>query len=442
MTPRRVPPETGGAEPHAAELLGLDTRPHWRRPAGQALIGLVLVTLAGLLSRLWGDAAPTSAGADTFSRSAVGHAALLALLERAEKAPVVARRTPERLTGPTVPLLVLDPPLGAFEPSSASLEGRPRGVIDVVEAALEQGPVVIALPKWVATPGPRGLVREVTPLTNDDLDAATRWLGVELHSTACTAASGTGLGNRARFSVDLPHPRAMAQHSADGALGPLAPLVVCEGGEMLVASLDVGAPFPLIVISDPDLLNNHGLRRADHAALVLAVLDHLNADAIVIDETLHGYARPSGFWQRVQELPLALVPLHLAAVAAVLVWAGARRFGPVRPLPPRTARGSVALIERTAALLAATHRGPGLLAAYLRLATERAAAAWSTRAPALGTGAADAEERAAFDQLTERRAQGRLEALHESVKNGVPEQDVLRVAQNIHAWKESLTHDR
>lgn len=120
------------------------------------------------------------------------------------------------------------------------------------------------------------------------------------------------------------------------------------------------------ILSDPDILSNHGLGSGDNAVLTMRLLDAVRPPAgpIVFDETIHGYWRPPNLWRSMFELPY-VVPVILAAVAAMMLgWAAMRRFG--APLPPRPpfASGKAVLIDNTASLLRFGGHGSEILVRY------------------------------------------------------------------------------
>src|SRR5207245_1471038 len=121
----------------------------------------------------------------------------------------------------------------------------------------------------------------------------------------------------------------------------------CDEG-LLVAL----TPSGVLVVADPDLVNTAGLGRGSNAAIARHLfVDVLGAKGLVVDETLHGFSHAPSIWGELFDFPLALVTLHLAAVAALAVWAALGRFGKAQKVPPRVAPGKRALIENTAALL-------------------------------------------------------------------------------------------
>lgn len=133
------------------------------------------------------------------------------------------------------------------------------------------------------------------------------------------------------------------------------------------------------VLSDPDLLNNHGLRLGDNPAIARALLGRLAAGRPVIvdystlpwsvEERERGAGEPARSWSdlgRFLEPPLAWLWAGLAALAALLVWRAAMRFGPaLRPFDDELRAAREVGIAAKARLLRLTGRDDALLRAHV-----------------------------------------------------------------------------
>jgi hypothetical protein len=110
----------------------------------------------------------------------------------------------------------------------------------------------------------------------------------------------------------------------------------------------------VLVLSDPDVIANHGLAREGNAALAVALIERLRrADGtVVFDETIHGYAAAT-------ENPFALLfrfPFVIATVqgligVALLLWATLARFGAPQSVPPPLSAGRAGLLQNMAKLI-------------------------------------------------------------------------------------------
>ena len=150
------------------------------------------------------------------------------------------------------------------------------------------------------------------------------------------------------------------------------PLITDGHGHTVLARLQGRNVY---VLSDPDLLNNMGMRREEQAASALALLDWLNsneANGILFDVTLNGLKHTRS------PLKLAFEPPFLAMTLAILValllagWQATHRFGAPRRLPRAIPFGKAALIDNTAALIRKAGRWRILGPRYAELARERA----------------------------------------------------------------------
>lgn len=297
----------------------------------------VLSFLAGVVFSIFGPAAPNrdSFEADTFSRSALGHSGLLALLRALDVPVVVSRsRTAEKAGEDTV-LVILEP---AVDRETAS------DLREMVRAA--RGGVVLVLPKWS---GERDLL-------NPAWVRGARWLGAEaavdvldaLYVDVSAALAAPGPWLRAERAATLPDPSLPRPQLVTGpALDPL--LSTAEG---VLAAFVSFEGRDVLVISDPDLLNNAGLHQGQNGPLVVGLLA-LFADrgSVIIDETLHGYTAPPSVFRHLFEFPLVLALAQALLVVALLLWAGMRRFGAPTPAPVGLGRGRAVLLENTATLL-------------------------------------------------------------------------------------------
>ncbi|MES2436001.1 MAG: hypothetical protein V4586_19480 [Pseudomonadota bacterium] len=120
---------------------------------------------------------------------------------------------------------------------------------------------------------------------------------------------------------------------------------LAEGALLIHCDAVVGRPA-MSVLSDPDLLNNHGITLARNADFVVAALRGLQAPgekrpiyldtttedllAPEADEEAQPYQRDTQDMLRFFAWPLSLFWLAGAAVFLVAIWRGAMRFGPVQ----------------------------------------------------------------------------------------------------------------
>ena len=490
-------PVAGSQEPAAGEgeAEGGFSR---RAVAWMATVAGVSLLAAVLVSALGADlGTPSTARPTTFSEGALGHRALFELLA-AEGLGVVTRQSRAAMgIGPRCPLVLAEP-----EPDADARRGAgvrrpvPGGADDPYErdALARQAAVVLVLPKWRGEPDPRhpGWVStvELLPVTEvlgrvertlgampaqglrlerlaaggGDAGLACRLAGADGGDAAGAggARDGTDAGAAGDDgdTVDSGNPAAGGPWTPSVELAPaqliapnegLRPVVACRGGWLAALRPASGAAPAMLLIADPDLLNNQGLGRADHAALAVRLLAvELHARGVVFDETIHGYRRAAGLLAEALRLPLLPATLHGLLVAALVLWAGAGRFGKPLPPPRPLAPGKAVLIDNTAELLARGGHVEESLAQYHRYTLQAVAAhlllppdlppaalaarlaQLAPRSPAGGrAGRAGPGELAAIER--------RMARLGSTAPGRRREERAAALARSLHRWRSEMT---
>ena len=299
-----------------------------------------------------GDPADGAAGkASTYSRSAVGHSAFFELLR------VRGYRVDVNRDG--------GPPGGIWREGDLMLLVAPNsGARDLerieqfAAAASTTRPLLVVLPKWNtrASRTEAGWIDQAHPLprarTTSVLRAAAPAEG-NGRVVRIVAERNGGASRRWRNHLGDGVPAIDAPQLIAGFGGELEPLVVA-GDRVLLGQVGDGR---VAVLSDPDLLANHGLHRGDNAALALAVIDRLlpTGGAVLFDETLHGFAIDYSLWRSLFQPPYLAATLLALAAAALIVWRASVRFGAplARESVPGWHGGAATLIENAGRLLAA-----------------------------------------------------------------------------------------
>ncbi len=190
------------------------------------------------------------------------------------------------------------------------------------------------------------------------------------------------------------------------------------------------------VLSDPDVLDNHGLRSADNARFAVELIDGLrDGGPVVIDETMHGYAQNPSLLHAVFEFPLVLATLQVLVCAILVVWAAMVRFGPRTAAPPPIAPGKDFLIRNTAALLHYGGHHAHALRRYLALTV--AAVRHALHAPALAPGAMTAW----LERVRGvRGGKISLVELERAVETAASPGEVVELADQVFRWRMEMTH--
>jgi hypothetical protein len=328
-----------------------------------AASALILGTLSLWLSGSGGDGPSDqpgrrSSGPSSYSISALGYAGCYDTLHRLGR--TVRRGLNQGMVSQGA-VIVAEPNLGYLHrPEFASLLKAPR--------------LLLVLPKWLGRPDPerRGWIAQAEP----------RPLA-EAQQTLALVDSDAQV-----FRQPGPQTWPINEIGPTPTVSPLAQLMRSEAMRPLVATDhglllgEIEADGGVIwVLSDPDLLANHGLIKGDNGAFMLALIDKLRgwragdlSAPIVFEETVHGY-QPSGGsspWGLIFRFPLVVVTALAGATAILLALAGSRRFGAPRPGRPPLDYGQAGLIANSARLLDYAGHQAEVLQRYLSLTVRSA----------------------------------------------------------------------
>jgi hypothetical protein len=365
---------------------------------------------------------------------------------------VVSRQAPAGSgVGPAHPLVVAEP-----EPGEGGGSERLKALWG--EAGDRGAPLVVVLPKW--EPGEplekhKEWLAGVELVPVEGLQWFVRHLG-EPHlpivplrfgrATHCQASWRTG------GAEGLPVPIGIEIDEAVQLLQPekgLLPIIQCSGG-LLVAlrpandededDEDDGKP-EVVVIADPDLLNNHGLGRGENAAAVYQLFaKRLEAKGVVFDETIHGFNRTPGLIAEVLRFPMVLGVLQGLLLLGLVLWAGMGRFGKPLPAAPGLARGKEVLIGNTAELLAGGGHAADSLGRYFQQITRAVAAHYFVPADL-----PERERLARLQRLAERHGKRMSLAALEMDIQRLPagrrgEEQAAWIAQALYDWRLEMTN--
>ena len=379
-----------------------------------AIIAIGFVSFLALL--FWigtGEAPANNGGAHGQGKGIAGYAALAALLT-ADGHQVGFNRVPKHTGGDE--LVVLTPlPYAEIKDLASMVQARRNGL----------GPTIIVTPKWETIPldkdprQPRGSSGKAwagvfgapaapsgwTTIVGADLP---RWkgfldkIGVALGTKTSPPAHGWHSADGA--SGPLPDDRVvLSGGGSDDAGAPLVPLVRSGDGRILagyfadggsypelerMAGVDPARPTgdpstnddttayrkPLVMVFEPDLLNNRGL--ADKATalmaqrLITASAGH-GVQRVVFDLSLAGLGASRNLLTLAFEPPFLAATICLILAMAVAIWRGFNRFGPARVGDPSLPAGKAVLVAGGAALLLRARRHHLIAAPYVDAARER-----------------------------------------------------------------------
>ena len=286
-------------------------------------------------------------------------------------------------------------------------------IAQIVESRRYIGPTLLILPKWLAFPAqqvpgieaPPGWVLLGGAVAPDWLEPLTGEEKLKAEIGQRKRWDGMGL------TGTLPNPEKVLTLDATRIL----PLVTDEQGDLLAgyladqgsypvlaeaANLPVRDPeeldtdsdlWPVVVVVEPDLMNNYGLADRTRAELAHAIVDATLEDPelpIVFDLTVAGLSRSQNLLTLAFQPPFLAATLCLILAALVIAWRAFRRFGPPVAEAPTLAMGKRQLARNGGGLVARARRVHLLGPPYAALVAARLA-------EALGIREADPQEREA-----------------------------------------------
>jgi len=405
-----------------------------------AIVALAAVAFAatGLAAFLfaYGDDVlePITAGANTYSFSAIGHRAAMEFF-RESGVPAVRNVDPRIGALDADSVLVLAEPLKG--PSAVELAKRL-----IAKADARGRPTIVVLPKWSHRPWP------MDPRWAESVAIA----GAKEAEAVAAAAAGVE-GTPFAIKIDQGRPATYVAETAWGAsydirlqqsqlLAPhdgLTPVLSCVDG-LLVASVAREGKPPLLIVTDPDVLNNQGLAKGDNAAFLLDLLQHVEgARKLVFDETIHGFVKRGEIVGALLRPPAVTLTAQILLLGAVIVWAFAGRFGTPRERSATRTVGRDVFIATTARLMTGSVEEGSVVERYWRFTVDEVASA--LRLPA-----GDDETRLGrLRELSSARGAsddpGELAGEVADVSRGKPRPDRwIDVALRIHRWRRELLH--
>ncbi len=374
-------------------------------------------------------------GAHALSKSAVGYAGLMRLLEARGDTAAVARNPSE---GAGAALLVATP--------GPVPTGKLRDALDDYVNRHEE-PILVVLPKWETEPhrnrqgwvSKDGLINPqvaVSPmLIFDDLSVAM----VRRAGPADVRLQGRG-GSQGAGRIEAFQVLRFTPPPSGGPPGQVdaAPLVVPDhepvltdgNGGVVLAYVPSRKTY---VLSDPDLLNTQGLAELATARTALAIVDRARRGEgpIMFDVSLHGLAGGRSLLKLAFSPPFLAATLCAAVAAGLAGWQAAVRFGPRARARRSVALGAQALTDNAAMLIRLSGREHRMADRYAELTETAVARAVGAPAGARGAGY--------LDGLT-RKAPGRpaWSALRSQAGAVRTRAALVAAARRMHGWKREV----
>jgi hypothetical protein len=332
--------------------------------AGVVAFGLFLILLAYAGDMRGGrDGRPHA-----LSSSAVGFSGVIRLMALAGGRPHLIRDAGELRTEDMVVV--------ALEPRTS-----PQALGELLERRGTRATLIV-LPKWSTVPDPMrpGWVStdgHEPPELYTPLLAQLGNPSLRLARPSGRTARGEGLLD----GLAVPLPGVVQTISGPG----LTPILGAPGAGAVLARVGERALF---VLSEPDLLNNKGIKDPAAALGALRLLDGLNstdAATVSFDLTLNGFVRRPNLLKLAFEPPFVALTVALFVAMLLAGMHGAFRFGAEAEEERAIAFGKGALVENAAALFRIARREHRTGAAYAELMREAAAHASGAHLALAGT---------------------------------------------------------
>lgn len=433
------------------ETVEVGANPFSRR----AVLALVLLGTALFMALLWmigtgiGFSETNDGEAHAEGRGLNGYAAMAQYLELRGH-PVHKTRNVGALDKPG--LLVLTPP--------ATTDGKE---IDKIVAKRRYiGPTLVLSPKWLAFPvtsrqqekgARKGWVNldELTTLDwpgfLDDVSVgrgqargahgALTWHGLGgVGALPSRKAVQWGKGENLVPLVQDEQGRILAGFIADGGDYPelaRAARVTLETSE------DVDGIYPIVVVFEPDLVDNWGMADRRSAQLIdaLVAASAVRPDEdVTFDLTLNGFGRAQNLLTLAFTPPFLAATLSLLLAALVLGWRAFLRFGPPAVSGRAIAFGKRALVANAAGLVRRTGRLHLISRPYADHARDRL-----VRALGLPRTLDGADADAAIDRALAARDPGAepFSRIAARLRLARRSQELVKAARDLHALERKLT---
>jgi hypothetical protein len=200
----------------------------------------------------------------------------------------------------------------------------------------------------------------------------------------------------------------------------------------------------IVVLADPDAIDNHGIGRGANAAFVRDLFEFLGGPrtTIVFDETIHGFHGGSGGGAALSTALLRFPNILLLPQAfiglALLGWAAIGRFGAPQ-IPPRPlGQGKRGLIANIASLIDYGGHHSDSLRAYIEAVAQDAAQSLKAPKDLDASGLADWLDRTGKARGAQRSCRESLDIARQARPKDL--RRLLEAAQAIHEWKKEIAN--
>jgi hypothetical protein len=246
--------------------------------------------------------------------------------------------------------------------------------LTVFELKVEAQPTLVVLPKWRHGMRMLKVAHKDLLIPDGDLNRVLRQIGIAdarvRRDPGGFARTGHDIFNTRR-DVGLVHTQTVKAKLCEPILGTKDAMLLgrCELGE------DVG----FWLLTDPDLINNHGLSLAENAQTALNVIEIVNTTKpVIVDLTTHFATVDGDFTQdqhertwedfaRMFEWPFSVIWIGFLFIGGLVLWRAITRYGPLARIYEEEPRASkTTSIAAKARLLRMSNHDAALLRTHFR----------------------------------------------------------------------------
>jgi hypothetical protein len=383
------------------------------------IAGATAVFALSVMLMLNGSSDDTSYSTTTKSISAIGHAGLYELAQRFD---IPVDRS--RIDGVVAPgeggLLVMAEPTGSLSKD------------DIVRLGRESNVLLILPKRWASSDRARtGWIGSTSPMSEEWVSEIVRLVDA---GSSVTRGAPPQTWDRNDIGVDPSFDDGAQLIKSE----TLTPIIGNATGMLIGEKLD--GSRRIWILSDPDVIENHGLAKGRNAAFALALINSMRDDEgrLVFDETIHGMVNVvDSPFKKLFQFPYLIVLLLALSGTALLMWATTSRFGKPSQAPPAFDLGKSRLITNTASLLDRAGHHAFVMRRYVRETLRDAGRLFHAPRQLDDNQLAAWLDKIGASRGLETKSADILARSGDSASLSLAE--LFRAARDIHKWKEEIS---
>jgi hypothetical protein len=210
-------------------------------------------------------------------------------------------------------------------------------------------------------------------------------------------------------------------------------MLVDEQGRAVLARLRKRTG--VVVLADPDLLNNQGLAQLDNARAGVWLLTGFK-NGVVFDVTLAGFARGRSIGKLMLQPPWLAATLCAIAAGVLMFFHALARFGPAHERGRAIALGAGVLVDNSAGLVRMARKEAALAPQYVEVAK-----ALVVRAAGGGRAGTEADHETWLAELARRRGLAAPEDLTAEAMRARTRDEVAALGAKLYRWRREMTRE-